>query len=73
MSREEELDEVRGAVLTPSEDASQHNLPEVKGYDFNNGVDYNKILQSYLTSGFQATHFGRAVEVGDYCLCMYSS
>lgn len=34
----------------------------VKGYDFNQGVDYHKLLQSYRTSGFQATNFGLAVE-----------
>ena len=35
----------------------------VKGYDFNDGIDYHKLLQSYRTSGFQATNFGIAVEV----------
>jgi deoxyhypusine synthase len=25
----------------------------VKGYDFNNGVDHNALLDSFLTSGFQ--------------------
>lgn len=48
-------------VLSPS-----HELPcepvEVKGYDFNNGVDYHRLLQTYRYSGFQATNFGLAVE-----------
>ncbi len=35
----------------------------IKGYDFNNGVDYNKILDSYLTTGFQATHLAKAIEL----------
>ena len=35
---------------------------EVAGYDFNNGIDYHKLLQSYKTSGFQATNFGLAVD-----------
>lgn len=35
---------------------------EVKGYDFNDGVDYARILESYKCSGFQATHLGRAVD-----------
>lgn len=34
----------------------------VKGYDFNEGVDHHKLLQSYKVSGFQATNFGLAVE-----------
>mmetsp|Transcript_24139 Transcript_24139/g.57556 ORF Transcript_24139/g.57556 Transcript_24139/m.57556 type:complete len:386 (+) Transcript_24139:245-1402(+) len=33
----------------------------VKGYDFNNGVDHNALLSSFLTSGFQASNFGMAV------------
>ena len=39
----------------------------VKGYDFNNcvngKVDYDKLLDSYLTTGAQATNFSRAVEI----------
>ena len=35
---------------------------EVKGYDFNKGIDHHKLLQSFRTSGFQATNFGLAVE-----------
>lgn len=34
----------------------------VKGYDFNQGIDYHALLQTYRTSGFQATNFGMAVE-----------
>jgi deoxyhypusine synthase len=35
----------------------------VSGYDFNKGVDYDKLLDSYLSTGFQATHFARAVSI----------
>ena len=35
---------------------------EVKGYDFSNGVDYHALLESYRTTGFQASNFGKAVE-----------
>ena len=34
---------------------------EIKGYDLNKGLDYGKLLESYLTTGFQATNFGKAV------------
>ncbi|XP_028394693.1 deoxyhypusine synthase-like [Dendronephthya gigantea] len=34
----------------------------VKGYDFNNGVDYSALLATYKHSGFQATNFGKAVD-----------
>lgn len=35
----------------------------VKGYDFNKGTDYDKILDSYASTGFQATHFAKAVGI----------
>ena len=49
------------AVLVQSVEMPADSV-KVKGYDFNQGVDYHKILQSYLTSGFQATNFGLVVE-----------
>lgn len=35
----------------------------VKGYDFNKGLDYGKLLDSFASTGFQATHFSKAVEI----------
>ena len=35
----------------------------VKGYDFNNGVDYHKLVESFSSTGFQATHLSRAIEI----------
>ena len=47
----------------------------VKGYDFNNGLDYAALLATYKYSGFQATNFGKAVDeinnmVGKYLCCL---
>ncbi len=40
-------------------------LPEfdqvVEGYDFNKGLDFPGIMKSFMTTGFQATNFGLAV------------
>lgn len=49
------------AVLVKSEKIPQE-VGTVKGYDFNDGVNYHKLLQSYARSGFQASNFGHAVE-----------
>merc|ERR1719187_2515989 len=49
------------AVLVKSEEMSEGSQT-VKGYDFNTGIDYHALLQSYKYSGFQATNFGLAVE-----------
>jgi len=35
----------------------------VKGYDFNNGVDYDKLLDTFINVGAQATSFGQAIEI----------
>lgn len=48
------------AVLACSSKISEET-PVVSGYDWNNGVDYDVLLGSYLNSGFQATNFGKAV------------
>ena len=43
---------------------------EVHGYDFNQGLDYHKLLLSYRTSGFQATNFGKAVMEINRMVCL---
>ncbi|XP_042235828.1 probable deoxyhypusine synthase isoform X1 [Homarus americanus] len=49
------------AVLAHSEQVTE-GTPTVQGYDFNNGVNYHELFQTYRYSGFQATSFGCAVE-----------
>uniref|UniRef100_UPI0037E8C419 deoxyhypusine synthase n=1 Tax=Semicossyphus pulcher TaxID=241346 RepID=UPI0037E8C419 len=38
------------------------DTPVIKGYDFNQGVDLQAVLKSYLTTGFQASRFGLAIQ-----------
>ena len=55
-----------------SEDESKKNLylqsvefldkPIVAGYDFNKGLDYGKVFESLINTGFQATNLGLAIE-----------
>lgn len=52
---------VKDAVLASSEPVAVDSL-EIRGYDFSDGVDYHALLDSYKSTGFQATHFGKAVE-----------
>ena len=35
----------------------------VKGYDFSKGLSWNKIIDSFETTGFQATHLSKAIEI----------
>ncbi|XP_077069726.1 deoxyhypusine synthase [Siphateles boraxobius] len=51
----------RDAVLKESTPLPQDML-KIKGYDFNQGVDHQALLQSFLTTGFQASSFGQAVQ-----------
>nr|CAB3237645.1 deoxyhypusine synthase [Phallusia mammillata] len=57
----DKLEDVMNNVFRKSEE-----MPEgsklVEGYDFNEGIDYHKLLRTYATTGFQATNFGRAIE-----------
>lgn len=49
------------AVLVES-DPMPDDAQAVGGYDFNDGVDFNKLLASFARTGFQATNFALAVE-----------
>ncbi len=35
----------------------------IKGYDFNKGVNYDELLNSFTTTGFQASNLGKAIEI----------
>eukprot|EP00008_Paramoeba_atlantica_P004327 CAMPEP_0201482878 /NCGR_PEP_ID=MMETSP0151_2-20130828/7143_1 /ASSEMBLY_ACC=CAM_ASM_000257 /TAXON_ID=200890 /ORGANISM="Paramoeba atlantica, Strain 621/1 / CCAP 1560/9" /LENGTH=368 /DNA_ID=CAMNT_0047865787 /DNA_START=58 /DNA_END=1161 /DNA_ORIENTATION=- len=48
------------AVLKPSE--SLEGVATVQGYDFNEGVDYEKLFKTYVNTGFQARNLGLAIE-----------
>src|SRR3989344_584776 len=47
-------------LLRKSEEASGES---VRGYDFDKGINYNEIIDSYATTGFQATHLSKAIEI----------
>lgn len=61
MEESEDHRRAAAAVLVESSELPQ-DTPTVKGYDFNNGIDYHILLQAYKTTGLQATNFGLAVE-----------
>ncbi|KAK0156399.1 Deoxyhypusine synthase [Merluccius polli] len=48
------------AVLKQSADILL-DMPKIRGYDFNKGVDHRALLQSYMTTGFQASNMGLAI------------
>lgn len=49
------------AVLKRSCDLPE-DMTKIRGYDFNQGVDLHGVLKSYLTTGFQASRMGLAIQ-----------
>jgi deoxyhypusine synthase len=50
----------RKNILRESEEIE---APDVKGYDFNNGLNYDKLIDSFATTGMQATQLAKAIEI----------
>lgn len=50
----------RDNILKESEEV---NGISIKGYDFNKGLDYSKLIDSFSSVGAQASNFAKAVEV----------
>ena len=61
MDLKSKLDAVRGAVLVESEKL-EGVCDKVSGYDFNKGVDFEALLNTYKYTGFQATSVGKAID-----------
>lgn len=51
----------KDAVLKRSE-AIPEGTQQVRGYDFNEGINYSKMFESYCNTGFQATNLGLAIK-----------
>jgi len=43
--------------------ADLSKFPQIKGYDFEKGLDFNKFLESLSTTGIQATELGNAISI----------
>ncbi|CAI2369845.1 unnamed protein product [Moneuplotes crassus] len=52
-----------GLFQRTDDTSSIDDMKVVKGYDFNQGVDYEKLLKTYIHSGCQATYVGEAIEI----------
>jgi deoxyhypusine synthase len=59
-NNQENLSIAEQALLKESEEVGGLSI---KGYDFNSGVDYSKLLDSFASSGFQATNLAKAIEL----------
>ncbi|XP_010267038.1 PREDICTED: deoxyhypusine synthase [Nelumbo nucifera] len=62
MGEERLMDSVRSIVFKESE-TLEGTCPQIRGYDFNRGLDYAELLKSMASTGFQASNLGDAIEV----------
>lgn len=53
---------VHSTVFKESE-SLEGKCDKIQGYDFNQGVNYPKLMRSMLTTGFQASNLGEAIDV----------
>ncbi len=42
---------------------SPKEFTAIKGYNFSNGLDYGRLLDSFYSTGFQATNLAKAIEI----------
>ncbi|XP_055624658.1 probable deoxyhypusine synthase [Toxorhynchites rutilus septentrionalis] len=61
MEKPSEPSVAKEAVLLGSIELPE-DTPTVQGYDWNRGLNYEALFESYLFSGFQATNLGKAIE-----------
>ncbi|SDX82054.1 deoxyhypusine synthase [Halopenitus persicus] len=56
-------DETRENVVPGSEEAL--STPDVRGPDFRGDLDIGELLETYATTGFQATHLAEAIDIAE--------
>ncbi|CAA3016244.1 deoxyhypusine synthase [Olea europaea subsp. europaea] len=60
--KENLLDSIRSTVFKQS-DSLDGICTTIEGYDFNKGVDYHEVLKSMVSTGFQASNLGDAIQL----------
>lgn len=56
-----DFEKAKQSVLVKSENTEFTEI--IKGYDFNLGIDYDKIFKSYNYMGFQSTNLSKAIDI----------
>src|SRR3990167_4308166 len=60
MKMESNEKKARKNLLRKSEEAKGK---AIKGYDFNGGINYGNVIESFGSTGFQASHLAKAIEI----------
>ncbi|KAL5768676.1 hypothetical protein ACOSP7_015220 [Xanthoceras sorbifolium] len=61
------IDSVHSTVFIESE-SLEGKCVKIEGYDFNQGLNYSQLFKSMLSTGFQASNFGDAIQVVNHML-----
>ncbi|XP_055805416.1 deoxyhypusine synthase isoform X2 [Solanum dulcamara] len=62
MGEDNIMDSVRSVVFKESENL-EGSCTKIEGYDFNKGVNYAELFKSMVSTGFQASNLGDAIEI----------
>ncbi|XVF84097.1 hypothetical protein PTKIN_Ptkin16aG0547400 [Pterospermum kingtungense] len=62
MEEDKLINSVHSTVFKES-DSLEGKCTKIEGYDFNQGINYSKLLKSMLSTGFQASNLGEAMEI----------
>ncbi|KAK6797723.1 hypothetical protein RDI58_005425 [Solanum bulbocastanum] len=57
------MESVRSAVLKESSEDLEGSCTKIVGYDFNKGVNYSELIKSMISTGFQASNLGDAIDI----------
>ncbi|TMW83359.1 hypothetical protein EJD97_001940 [Solanum chilense] len=57
------MESVRSAVLKESSEDLEGSCTKIVGYDFNKGVNYSELIKSMVSTGFQASNLGDAIDI----------
>jgi len=55
------IEDARDSIFKKSNDPK--GRPKIRGYDFESGLDFDRFLESYRFTGFQASNLGKAVDI----------
>lgn len=61
MKEEKVIENLRSVVFKESE-SLEGTRAKIQGYDFNHGINYTELLKSLVSTGFQASNLGDAIE-----------
>ena len=66
-NQQETLDHLAKNVYVKSVPTLKDGV-EVRGYDFNKGLDYEQVFKTFIHTGFQATALGQSIDIVNHML-----